>query len=516
MSKLVQVLRDNADLLNNLYGNTNDLIVKSRFGDIMSEFSAYEKQKAEYDRYNSIADKIATVNLGDEDYYNVDKSKAINYDDDKFKQSKAFTSYNDQLTQDYLKNNPDDPNGEKMNLTFTGEDFTKYLEQNPDYLNEVNSNYLTDVENKRLKNKDELTNHIYTKAGLQPEDIDFYSNYKPLNPSEFNSKLSNLVFDEYNNLTSTGSYQDRYAKALQNKASLTGIVPQKVDYDYKEVNGKLVQINKTTGKIKEVYGEGNRDKIRLLSGEERYIKDGNKFYKEYPTFNDTKGELGKPQRVEVTEAEYNKSQDKLMTNEELLALRQKFRPKTGKKGGTAPAPSSEVLRVGTALTKLAEYNKTYKNIFNEDGTRKTGKKEQAENYKTSKEILIPYFKGNWDELNKFAEDLDKMNPSAKRNKIEELVKNNTGNSEINTESELEISDNLFSEGDEFDTPEIYDAEIDYFDQGLSELETGEQMTLWLKDFESRSKSSSAKEYAQEKYLNAIGNDLRTKQKNRTK
>lgn len=417
MSKLVQILRDNADLLNNLYGNINDLQVKSKYKDVMGELSTFEKQKSEYDRYNSIADKLSSVNLGDEDYYNVAKSKAINYDDPKFKESQAFTKYNEQLKQDYLKNNPDDVNFEKANLQYSNEEFANYLAQNPDLQNEVNTSYLKDVETKTLKGKDELKNHIYSKAGLTPEDIDFYTNTKPVNPSEHNTKLSRLVYGNQNDLTSVGQYGDSYARQFQNEASLSGIVPQK-EPEYQimldEKNGTLIYANKKDKNDRKIVQfrdpELNKKNPELDYSLVQKDADGNYFY--YADVWDAdKGGYVKQNLRKL-------DPDEIDEYERLMQMKLKegeFAPKSGngrsgrRSVGSGNTMTTEQQTVANKLKKLGELNSVYNSMS----------AKQKKQYKQLQKELIGNFDGNYDELNRKAEEVYKS--SGKKKDLAKIV-----------------------------------------------------------------------------------------------
>lgn len=433
MSKLVSILRDNADLLNSLFGNVNDLIVKSRYSDIMNELSTYEKQRNDYNRYLSMSDKVAGVSLDDSEYYNTVTNKGINYDDPNFQKSGAFTKYNEQLKQDYLKNNPDDPNGEKMNLTFTNEDFIKYLEQNPDLQNEINTKYMKDVQSKTLKTKEELSNHIYNKAGFTPEDVQFYNGYKQPNPTEFNNNLTKVLYDNYAGLISSGSYQDLYAKMLQNKVGLLGIMP-KPESDYQiisdEKNGTLIYANKKNPNDRKIvqYRDPklNQKKPELDYSLVTQEADG-KFYYYNDVWNDNafggKGGYEKQLLRELSPdevTEYNRKMD--------IQLKQgEFDPSNNKRGRSSRRSVSgdgmtdKDKTVAKKLHRLGELNSFYNKMSG----------AQKKEYKQLQKELIDEFKGNYDALNKSAEDV--YNSSGKKKDLSKIVKeigSNNGQSEL--------------------------------------------------------------------------------------
>lgn len=281
------------------------------------------------------------------------------------------------------------------------------------------------------------------------------------------TQTSKGLFDYLNTMQETnallGQYGEigkPYQEALNNQYNtLLGQINKKPDI--REVNGQLVE-RQSDGTYKSVYGNPKPDDRQILSGDENYIQDGEKYFKEYPIWNKTKNEM-ETKRVPISKELYN---EKTLGFEDKLKLRNANRITRGNNGSTKTRPlTQEEKTLGGALKTFGELNKNYANRD----------EKQVEQYKAIQQQLLPYFNGDYDLMNKYAERIFK----ATDKEIPKIM-----NEILDATEEISALDQ---------------EEQEFYDAGLQDLEAGEDLTLFYKSFMQNAKSEKVKEYARQKY-----------------
>lgn len=102
------------------------------------------------------------------------------------------------------------------------------------------------------------------------------------------------------------------------------VQPSGKEYEYKDLNGRLVQIDKKTGETREIFNSPKPDERQILSGDERYYTRDGKFYRGYPVYNKTQNKLEFNNEQEVSEKEFKKFEDKQLTTPEKLELKNQY------------------------------------------------------------------------------------------------------------------------------------------------------------------------------------------------
>ena len=297
MGRISKLLRDQRPLLESLYGNIDNLIVENNSEKALRFIENADKKDKEYSKWKNINNSISSVNITDDDLYNVEKS--VNYDDPLIKNTdawKKYDEYKNSILDEFNKSKTTGDNTTAGETTPVSEpsimSFQDYLNTDPAMLNDITSKF--QVEKKTAKEIDELKKDIYKKANLSEEDINFYSQYKPPFVEEYNKSLYDIVYQNYPKLQSRGSLGNTLAE------NFSGRLLNKLLKDSEPVK-KKVDFHDGYKWIFDEYGnelsrekiEKNEDKKFNLSGDAQIIaipdENGNLrygFFEPDPNAND--------------------------------------------------------------------------------------------------------------------------------------------------------------------------------------------------------------------------------------
>ena len=269
MAKFLNAINKYQPLIESLFGKVDDSITMGTYKDAVEGLKKLEKTKSEYDRFNRLNKGIRGVNLAPTDIYQPTNDFDIQGTGAQLNETDAVKNYaktlqdafNSQATQTDEAGNPIVPEQPKV----TPEGFKEYLKNNPaDYQSLQQLGYVKPIYTKLEDQK--IHDLMYQKAGFQPEDVQFYNEFKKRNfdPTEYNQKIQNMVLDNYPGLVSTGSVKDFYAKLYGNKAGMLDIKePKSPDYKFMDLkDGKLLRY--TSDGNYEVIGDGAEQKKKRL------------------------------------------------------------------------------------------------------------------------------------------------------------------------------------------------------------------------------------------------------------
>lgn len=294
-TELFKAYRDFKPLLKDVFGNLENLIAKNNYTDALRVLkNKYEEPYNKEQRYRKVLDSLRSVSLVDNDYYNT--TKGIDYDNPEILKSNAYQQYLDKYLTPY-REKLDKPQAEGQ-TTPPQLTFEQYIAQDPVLQNEITSKFLK--ENKELLSDEDITNLKFQKAGLNPDDIEFFKSYKPINVGEHNKRLSSLLLDNYPYLISSGSSGDSYAKlfgsALQD-FSLPELKNRNYEIRVDEKSGNVLFIDPETGSVikkpymipseqkeKKPFSFGSEEEIIAYTTEDGQIRYG--IFKPNPSKSD--------------------------------------------------------------------------------------------------------------------------------------------------------------------------------------------------------------------------------------
>lgn len=304
MGKISKILQNKRDLLENLYGNIDNLIVSKNFNEALPKIAELHKTEQEHAKWKNLKNTLDQTQIGDEELFNTEKK--VNYEDPLIKESDAYKKYDEYrngILQDYLKPVDDVPPGQ---VNAAGEvtppvnppnvlTFQDYIKNDPVLSAEINSKFTT--EEKKARDLDEVKKLLYKKAKFSDEDINFYNTYKPPFAEEYNKSLAQRVYENTPALTSRGSLKDSLAQNFAQRVmgnALTDPVEKKKNvqfhdgkmYTFDENNNLLS--TESTGKEKKFSLSNDAEMIGFTddAGNMQYG-----FFEPDPTANDF-GNLG--------------------------------------------------------------------------------------------------------------------------------------------------------------------------------------------------------------------------------
>ena len=241
------VILKNWALLDNAFKNIEDVIVDDNYNKVLERLQPFREDKQKRDTFLQIQNKLSTTDAslipqtkdGTAEGLDTKGYAFANLD-----QTNAWKGF----AEAYAKKNPQYDGKSPIDVN----EFKSYLQEYPQHQDELRTaGILKQMPVKTPKTEEEYLNDYYTKAGLTPEQVKFYNDYKKeMTPATTqNEKLANFVSGYAPYLVSDGKNADSRLKYLGNIAGTLGFTDPKADeYEYKEVGGNLVKINKRTNK----------------------------------------------------------------------------------------------------------------------------------------------------------------------------------------------------------------------------------------------------------------------------
>ena len=293
------VVRRINPLIDSVLGQVDDIMVDNNYQRVKKRLDEFEGQRQSLVRKNMLDmrynDALMQLQSNPDALYKdkvfLDKTSPA------FQQHEAFTRYNNyKAMQDPNALGPDGKPVAPMSID--------------DFINSDNvpSTVKEDLIAKGLLQQskvqlddNELQNLITTTAGLSAEDIAFRNemNAKNLSAADYNRAVRNYVMESQGDLTSRGRLADSLFKRTAGIGQDLQIAPDKIDY--KTVDGKLLRVNETTGKVETTYeGEAN---VTPFSKEARVVQNPDGTFSKEIDFVDKKGNL-KTKKYNATQDEY--------------------------------------------------------------------------------------------------------------------------------------------------------------------------------------------------------------------
>jgi len=211
-----------------MFGGLDNIVATTNYNEIMDKFNEIEKNQNEANRFQTINRKLLNTQLNDEDL---------------IKTNDVFNAQGDyQKTKSYKDWQVMFPKEGQMQMSYQ------------DFLTKNKDNYTDDyglafTTNKTPLSADEITAKRFQKAGLNPNDIMFYSDYlkrKGDIPVDFNKDLTSLLANSMYGLHSRGSEGDRLLNlATQRAAGLMQKAPKPIEWGiYTDGNKNVWQYDK--------------------------------------------------------------------------------------------------------------------------------------------------------------------------------------------------------------------------------------------------------------------------------
>jgi hypothetical protein len=315
------VVRRINPLIDSVLGQADDIMVDNNYQRVKKRLDEFEGQRQSLGRKNMLDmrynDALMQLQSNPDALY---KDKVfLDKTSPDFQQHEAFTRYNNyKAMQDPNALGPDGKPVAPMSI----DDFINSDNVPSTVKDDLIAKGLLQQSKVQLDDA-ELQNLITTTAGLTAEDIAFRNemNAKNLSAADYNREVRNYVMNSQGDLTSRGRLADSLFKRTAGIGDGLQIAPDKIEY--KTVGDSLLRLNETTSEIKELYKNKKPDKKQILSGDERYVEEGGKFFREYTVYNDTKDEL-EIKRQPVSEKEYLKFLDKQLTTPEKYEMKNYF------------------------------------------------------------------------------------------------------------------------------------------------------------------------------------------------
>lgn len=245
---LNDIILKNWGMLNEAFRNIEDVIVEDNYNKVLQKLEPYRQEKQNRDRFLNIYNRLGSV-----DTSKIDPTKDAELEGIDTK-GYAFANLNETqawktFTDSYKKKNPNYDGSSPIDI---GE-FQSYLKEYPQYNDELKqAGIIKMLPTKINKTEEEYMNDYYTQAGLTPAEVKWYNDYKQsmIPAATQNEKLSSFLTQYAPYLVSGGDLKDSRLKYLSNMAGTLALTdPKADDYDYREVGGQLVKINKRTNKV---------------------------------------------------------------------------------------------------------------------------------------------------------------------------------------------------------------------------------------------------------------------------
>lgn len=307
MGKFAKAVRRNQDLINSFMGSVDNIRATVRFKDVMNDFGKMEQERNEQMRFGEITNRLRGVELTEDDAVVEERSFNPGF---VISNSKSYKDYDmfkimDQTYEDYLE---------------------KFKDRYPD---EYEKAYKVNL---REASPEDIEMRMFEKAGLQPEDVEFFNTYKQKMKDErmpYNARLKDMMYKNMPGLYSRGSMGSR----LQEDAYRIGenmMIPEMKppEWQFLPVGDNVMKINKSEGSYELIEGINAKEKRNVLQDQilnnigYRIVEDEDgKLWFEFPTEDGWERK-----NLPATEEQYAKWIDGYNTLADQLEIREGFRP----------------------------------------------------------------------------------------------------------------------------------------------------------------------------------------------
>jgi len=367
--------------IENMFGNFSDIAAKNNYRDTMAEMHSLSQERDNIFRYRDISRRLAVNPLTDNDIYNTN----LGFDSEEISKSEpsilenttAYKDFQTYLNQISEQNKQEEESGSTKT---TPMQFADFVMKNSAHTQELyNLKYIKPI--KTLKPDEELLNTKLKKAGITPEDYQFYNDYGPkYNPAGHNQRYINLLNEREPGLISTGPLGSSLAQNFERmvKANLINTDPTKVKTDIKD--GYILQTDEYGNILKreKLDNDPNSENTTVADTKPNdwtVEKVGEKYYWYADTF--TKGKGWQKEKVrELSETEKTEYLQKLEDDEVKRTNRSKG--KSGRRYSRVGDIGGEDADVYKEMNDYLKYSAKYDRQFGTWDTKATGPKKDAQ------------------------------------------------------------------------------------------------------------------------------------------
>ena len=477
-------IQRNANYFQSILGTLSDYTTKNTYDELESTLKAYGDKYNGFNKYKNVKKRVMDTNLTPEETDYLRNQSGIDLRNPELQTSEAY--------QNFTKDNPvpvnpitrkpeyDNPEYNAKFLEHLNNNYSNAGELSPDYKKYIKQTQIP-VENLR---GEDLIRAKMLKAGVSDEEKKIFDQFSNFDIENYNKNLEDNIYRNYPALVSRGPLGDQLAQVYGKRLKLNQIVDLPMDKKKVEFHDGWMFTLDDNGnvlakeKIKEDkdYKMSTDAVIKTWTDENGAIQYG--YFQPDPNAADNGYTGWKNTGVSSTERDYN-------YQEGLGEFAKK--EKTGSKGrsgrsvktGKEPKRiySQEEKSLAKDLATLGEMNKSWESWQIKESDSREVKKEKEKkiaDYNALKESLIEYTKGDYDLLNKYAEQVY------------------TG-----TDAASVIDDLLGSS-------EQTDAEETAIDDIFNNVNDGKEATLIYEKHKDDFQTKAGKKYFKQKYLNKIG------------